>query len=157
MNRKNNMKLFLDTEFTKLEHRAQLISIALVDENEEFFYAELTDNYNEYNCSDFVKLNVLPYLFGGEYKMTFNECEKAIIKWIKDRNCDCMIACDNIGWDMPYLESLIYLDYPKNLDKNKFFYVREDKDLAEKVIKDNDYFIHNALHDAMVMKKAHIK
>jgi len=37
------MNLYLDTEFTGLQQDAQLISLALVDENGEWFYAEFTD------------------------------------------------------------------------------------------------------------------
>lgn len=38
------MKLFLDTEFTDLVPGNKLISIALVAEDGEYFYAELTDS-----------------------------------------------------------------------------------------------------------------
>ena len=34
------MKIFLDTEFSKLEPGYKLISIALVDEDENFFLSE---------------------------------------------------------------------------------------------------------------------
>ena len=46
------MRLWLDTEFSKLEPGYKLISIALVDEDENFFYAELNDTYQLSDCSD---------------------------------------------------------------------------------------------------------
>lgn len=37
------MLLFLDTEFTSLTQHTQLLSLAIVDENERVFYAEFTE------------------------------------------------------------------------------------------------------------------
>lgn len=54
------MRVFLDTEFTKLTY-PDLISLALVSEDGREFYAERTD-YNSSSCSDFVRETVLPLL-----------------------------------------------------------------------------------------------
>lgn len=57
-------RLFLDTEFTSLSREAHLISMALVAESGEAFYAEFTDvppHLIEGNA--WVKENVLPQLF----------------------------------------------------------------------------------------------
>lgn len=57
------MRIFLDTEFTELSQQAQLISIALVAENGDWFYAELTD-YDPNAASAWVRENVISLLTG---------------------------------------------------------------------------------------------
>lgn len=56
--------LFLDTEFTGLERRGELISLGMVAEENQWFYAEFTD-YNPALLSDWHRENVLPYLYFG--------------------------------------------------------------------------------------------
>ncbi|MDZ4751164.1 MAG: 3'-5' exoribonuclease [Flavobacteriales bacterium] len=55
------MKLFLDTEFTSLTQNSQLISLALVGESGDSFYAEF-DDYDEAHLSDWHKQNVIAHL-----------------------------------------------------------------------------------------------
>lgn len=52
--------IFLDTEFTKLDH-SDLISLALVAEDGREFYAERND-FDPKQCSEFVRQTVLPLL-----------------------------------------------------------------------------------------------
>lgn len=54
-------KIFLDTEFTHLGQDADLISIGLVSECGNTFYAEVKE-VNKVKCSQFVLDNVLPNL-----------------------------------------------------------------------------------------------
>ena len=54
------MLVFLDTEFTKFAY-PDLISMALVAEDGQEFYAERTD-YRKNECTDFVQETVLPLL-----------------------------------------------------------------------------------------------
>ena len=149
------MKLFLDTEFTDLVPGNKLISIALVDENEESFYAELTDTYELKDCSEFVKAFVLPFLFGdAHWQMTTYDCALKLGNWIEDRGPDCILACDNPGWDIPHLKKLLESCWPENLHKNQYHPVYVPAHIEEDIVLENDYWIHNALHDALVMKKA---
>ena len=55
------MKVFFDTEFTGLHKLTTLISIGLVDEEGNAFYAEF-DDYDESQCDDWIKKNVLNHL-----------------------------------------------------------------------------------------------
>lgn len=55
------MILFLDTEFTGLQQSAQLISLALVSMDGQWFYAEFTD-YDSESLSDWHKEHVLSNL-----------------------------------------------------------------------------------------------
>lgn len=148
------MLIYLDTEFTDLIPDNKLISIALVDENEEYFYAELTDTYELSDCSDFVKEHVIPFLRGGSYRMTAAECSVRLNMWIEDRNVECMLGCDAPSWDIPHVKDLLYLDWPKNLSKNQYLPVYISSDVEEEIVAEFGYRIHNALDDALVMKKA---
>lgn len=56
------MRLFLDTEFTGLEPPIKLISLALVSEDDRYFYAELADGWSVSDCSDWVQQNVVSKL-----------------------------------------------------------------------------------------------
>jgi 3' exoribonuclease, RNase T-like len=55
-------KIFLDTEFTGLHQKTTLISMALVAETGEAFYAEFTD-YNNLQVSDWLNENVIAKLW----------------------------------------------------------------------------------------------
>jgi len=54
-------KIFFDTEFTGLHQATTLISIGLVAETGETFYAELTD-YDQSQVNDWLRDNVLAHL-----------------------------------------------------------------------------------------------
>lgn len=152
------MRLFLDTEFTDLKPGAKLISIALVDDNGEYFYAELTDTYELKDCSVFVKSHVLPYLDNEEnVQMTWNECAEAIGNWIDDRSENCILACDNPSWDVPYLKALLKDCWPQNLEYNLFFPVAIMDVIKNDIIEENNFRIHNSLDDAKVMRLATIR
>ena len=56
------MNLYFDTEFTGLVPGTTLISLGIVSENGYKFYAEFTD-YDESLCDDWIKENVLSYLW----------------------------------------------------------------------------------------------
>ena len=52
------MKIFFDTEFTGLHKNTTLISIGLIDENNNCINAEFTD-YDESQCDKWIKENVI--------------------------------------------------------------------------------------------------
>lgn len=62
MRKNHRTTLFLDTEFTGLRQNTELISLALVGPEEQWFYAEFTD-YDAGQLSDWHRTNVLPYLW----------------------------------------------------------------------------------------------
>lgn len=146
------MRLFLDTEFTQLRPDYKLISIALVDEDENYFYAELNDTYRIEDCSDFVKENVLPFLKGGKYVMSEYDCKLALCKWIEDRNVPCVICNDAPNWDLPLFLPLLQPVVPENINIAEISIVRYPINVEE-IIKKFNFDIHCALDDALVMKK----
>jgi hypothetical protein len=147
------MRLFLDTEFTDLVPHNKLISIALVDEDENFFYAELIDTYELEDCSAFVKSYVLPFLKGGDYRMTSYDCALKLGNWIEARNVKCIIASDAPGWDIPHLNKMLSALWPENLETKMIFPVRVSDEQELAMVEKYDYDIHCALDDAFIMKK----
>lgn len=59
------MKVFFDTEFTGLHQNTTLISIGLVDENNNTFYAEFND-YDKLQVDDWIQKNVVNNLLFNE-------------------------------------------------------------------------------------------
>lgn len=55
-------KVFFDTEFTGLHQRTSLVSIGLIAETGQTFYAELTD-YDSLQVDDWLKENVISKLY----------------------------------------------------------------------------------------------
>lgn len=150
------IKIFLDTEFTDLHPEAKLISIALVVDENNFFYAELTNTYERCECSDFVMNFVLPFLKGDPYRMSEYECALKLANWIEDLGEPCILACDNPFWDIPHLNRLLELTeiWPHNLERQNYVRFQITKDVAEKIVLENNLNIHNALDDAMGMMLA---
>lgn len=62
-------KLFLDTEFTELSQQAQLLSLALVSEDERWFYAEFTD-VDTNGLSEWHQEHVVPHLSLSEQQIS---------------------------------------------------------------------------------------
>jgi len=147
------MKLYLDTEFTQLDWTAKLISIAVVDENEDVFYVELNDNYTVDDCSDFVKKNVLPHLLGHHSKMPYYEAAARLSQWISDRGVPCKFATDAPHWDMRLIEPLLEHIWPDNLSKDVSL-VSIPYNYEQELFIKYDFTPHFAPHDALVNKRA---
>ncbi|MDZ4667983.1 MAG: 3'-5' exoribonuclease [bacterium] len=92
MKKTNLKKIFLDTEFTGLHQNTTLISIALVAETGEEFYAEFTD-YDQSQVNPWIQENVLSKCFLQEGKNLFlldkhhikgnrNEIKTALLDWL---------------------------------------------------------------------------
>jgi hypothetical protein len=148
------MKLYLDTEFTDLVPGNKLISIALVNENGDAFYAELTDTYERKDCSNFVIHYVLPFLKGKNYQMSRYDCALKIGQWIEDHDERCIIACDSPAWDLPHLKMLLEPIWPENLEQDMVHLVRIPDALEQSIFLELEYDVHNALDDAQVMRIA---
>ena len=67
----NKLKVFMDTEFTGLHQNTTLISIGLISETGDYFYAETTD-YDEKQADEWIQNNVINNLL-------YND-EKAVMK-----------------------------------------------------------------------------
>lgn len=115
-------RIFFDTEFTGLHKGTTLISIGLITDEGERFYAELTD-FDESQCDNWIQQNVLDNLILtgnetlaktlGEDKMTTvvlgnkNEVRAELLKWLDDFGDDIQFVSDVCHYDMVLLCDLI--------------------------------------------------
>lgn len=153
--------VFLDTEFTTLGDKLnlpRLISIACVAQDGREFYAEVSDSWHEGLCSDFVVQNVLPFLEGGECRMTEAILAVRIKLWIESLTEDeAILRTDSPRYDWPHVAELFhfYGCWPKNLRRKcgTIFFEEEHQQLRyeeglEIFWKSNAMRQHHALIDA---------
>lgn len=101
------MRIFLDTEFTDLLNPV-LISLGLVADSEEEFYAEVP--FPDHACTPFVREVVVPLLRQYPHAFcTLDELGPRIIKWLnivrrKDEEIEICV-------DYPAGEKVIAADY----------------------------------------------
>ena len=106
--------LFIDAEFTDFDY-PQLISIALVEESGESFYAELSDGWCPESCSDFVSKKVLPQLTGGDFFQERNYARRRLADWLQQFACPVRVVSDAPGYDWVLMMDLLGDAAPKNL------------------------------------------
>lgn len=96
------MRLYVDCEFTDFICQ-ELISIGIVDQNGEEFYAEMRD-IDESACSSFVREIVLPKLSRlPECTYTPDSLRVALLAWLAHTSGDAeqLICVDNVvDWDL---------------------------------------------------------
>ncbi|KJZ67329.1 3'-5' exoribonuclease [Pseudomonas fluorescens] len=144
------MKLFLDTEFTRLSADAKLISLALVAENGAEFYVELTDTYQLTDCSQFVVEVVLPQLDPGSHGITFLQAQARLAAFLNQFDGPVEILSDAPVWDWDFFCDMAYLNgkWPakvsnRPVDISRIF---DNKDPAE--LPEVEELPHHALLDA---------
>ncbi|MDA7087671.1 hypothetical protein PH586_14870 [Pseudomonas sp. SA3-5] len=97
---------YIDTEFTSLNrYTARLISLALVVQGGPEFYVELTDNWDEADCSGFVCEIVLPQLDLDTYGRMTEQARLELGQFLQALG-DVKIASDAPSWDWPLLLEL---------------------------------------------------
>jgi len=112
------MKIYIDTEFTSfgLNFDIKLISAGFVAEDRQEFYFELTDNFEEGECSTFVLDAVLPHLDAKKHGMCKAEAWLRLKVWVQSFNEPVEFCSDAPGYDW----GLIYdffeeFEWPSNL------------------------------------------
>ena len=106
--------LFLDTEFTDLDY-PQLISIALIAQSGESFYAELADGWNRAGCSHFVCKVVLPQLTGGDFLQERSFARRRLADWLGDFCGPVRVVTDAPRYDWALMRELLGDAAPENL------------------------------------------
>lgn len=146
------MRVYLDTEFADWDDPdTDLISIALVSEDGDEFYAECTD-FDRHKCTRFVEKNVLPLLGApGVLCLGKDALKQAVLDWLAQIPKP-EIAVDYDG-DWALLERLLASDTPANIS------VTNITKLLNKQKLDAYYSIHHvprhhALHDARANRAA---
>lgn len=115
-------KIFFDTEFTGLHQNTTLVSIGLVSDEGERFYAELTD-YDETQCDDWITKNVLDHLLLSgnselEKELKYDGMTTTVIgskedvraelnEWLNGFGDDIQLVSDVCHYDMVLLCDLI--------------------------------------------------
>ena len=166
------MRVFMDTEFTQLYHQVhetKMISIGLYTEDcRRYFYAELTDNYTQDECSDFVREVVLPLLDASplqetiDYKrvharMTRAQCAEHLSAWIAAIQEPVEIISDAPNYDWPLLTNLFQdrLWPPMLLRECRTCYPSDESERLylqnQETLLASFYRRHHALDDAKVM------
>ncbi|WP_455886905.1 hypothetical protein [Pseudomonas rustica] len=110
------MKIVVDCEFTQLNATSKLISMALVAEDTQELYFELTDNYELSDCSDFVLEHVVPQLDGGHAACTIHDAQEKLQAFLK-RFEFVQIMSDAPLWDWEFFCEIAYFNnkWPGNV------------------------------------------
>jgi len=124
-------KVFFDTEFTGLHSRTTLISIGLIAESGEKFYAELTD-YDKTQVNDWIQENVVDKLHLTEHDSTatpgnwvikgnLKNVKGALTVWIEQfekveiwSDClsyDWVLFCDIFGHAFNIPKNIYYIPF----------------------------------------------
>ena len=146
------MLIFFDTEFTELGVDPRLISIGMIAEEGQTFYAELTDTYTQADCSHFAVEAVLPHLEGGNARMTMAELTLQLSNWLKAFKQPVTLSCDSLAWDWMWIQEIFYPieAWPVNLD-GKPKIIKGDNPIFNKAVEahfNNGLRRHHALDDA---------
>lgn len=173
-------KVFFDTEFTGLHQKTTLISIGLVAETGEKFYAELTD-YDKTQIDDWLQENVIDNLTLNEtdyginnysldtdtayFKGSLFELKSALYDWLTKSNFgDVEMWSDCLSYDWVLFNQIFghAFDIPKNVyyipfDICTLFKVKGiDPDINREKYGCGEVYAemkkHNALWDAEVIK-----
>ena len=165
------MRMFIDTEFEDLRDDAGLISIGLVNEAGDEFYAELTDTWRRDRCSAFVEETVLPLLDASKNRrLSRVQLCVRLFDWLLERSVGqealTMVADSDWDWHMfvvlfqPMARVLdmwtldVYLDGKTlrlRFDMPSFEQVEERMALMETVYNGRQ---HHALVDARALRFA---
>ena len=157
------VKIFFDCEFSSLNQYSQLLSIGLVSENGDEFYAEV--EYDPNKIHFWVKENVLPKL--NDKKLTRNELksklndyfaqfDEPIEMWGDVPHYDWVHFCEIYGGALNLPENIYYICF----DIATLFKVKGlDPDVdREKYLKTNKTDKkHNALWDAQIAFQCYYK
>ena len=149
------MKIYFDTEFTGLHKDTTLISIGLIAENGQEFYAEF-DDYDESQCDDWIKENVIANLIhdkpelwdflGLDVTRVYDDIigvGTVLRRWLNQFDEDIQFVSDCCHYDMVLLIYLLgetAFDLPRNVnpvchDINQdiaYFYEISDKEAFNK-------------------------
>lgn len=153
------MICFLDCEFTGLVPNPKLISIALVSESGEELYIELTDGYDEADCSEFVRNIVLPQLDTLVHGRSTAEAKALLADYLSRAGEGSIIeiATDAPQWDWPLFVELAKVDatLPANVQGEPLNLQGYFSALLMIEVADDDvgYAPHHALLDARLIAK----
>lgn len=152
--------IFLDTEFSSLDWLPELVSIGLVAENGDFFYAELPEETWESKASLFVLDEVKPHLWGGEFIIDPVVLSQRLTAWFAVRG-HCRVVTDAPNYDFRLMQEVLRKHWPVNLHPEPFCFdmdvialVREGTGVICEAARAGHYETnpqHHALEDAKAL------
>jgi hypothetical protein len=104
------MRVFIDTEYTNLHEDngpIKLISVGAVTADGEEFYVEISDNYQEVDCSQNVIDNVIPHLNRDKYGLTKAEAAMKFKEWCEGLKGEIEFVFDWPNFNIRLLVNLI--------------------------------------------------
>lgn len=157
------MKVFFDTEFTGLHHDTTLMSIGMVAEDGQDFYAELTD-YDESQVDDWIRENVLANFTHDRYTTNMLNLKHRIEEFLSPYD-EVEMWSDCLAYDWVLFNSIWghAFKVPKKIyyipfDICTFMKIKGiDPDINREEFAGIDGKKHNALHDAKVIKACYEK
>lgn len=145
------MKIVVDCEFTQLNASSKLISMALVAEDAQELYFELSDNYVLADCSDFVVERVLPQLTGSSASISLDAARQELLAFLA-RFDNVEIMSDAPAWDWEFFCGIAYHNgkWPINVSNRplNLIDIFNDKDVPGE---DAPELPHHALLDARLL------
>jgi DNA polymerase III epsilon subunit-like protein len=172
------MRIFFDTEFTGLHQKTTLISIGCIAEDKRRFYAESTD-YDKSQVDEWIKDNVIKNLrfdpkstycseSGDLFEMigSFENIAENLKLWLSEYD-NCEMWSDCLAYDWVLFNELF--GHAFNIPDNVFYIPFDictmfkmkniDPDISREEFVDmkDSHNKHNALFDAVVIKKCYNK
>ena len=164
------MKIFFDTEFTWLRQDTSLISIGLISEEWQEFYAEFTD-YKKEQVDTWLENNVIAHLEWKKYWVYVWNTEyiKSLLEdWFSTFE-DVEIWSDCLSYDWVLFNTLMadysegYPKLPSHINYIPFdictlFQIKWiDPDISRELFSGMEGKKHNALYDAKVIRECYNK
>jgi hypothetical protein len=170
-------KVFFDTEFTGLHQNTTLISIGLIAETGEMFYAELTD-YDSDQVDEWVAKNVVSKLeLDGSYphnvKALLIKGDKSVVKselerwfsqfdsvemWSDCLSYDWVLFCELFGHAFKIPKNVFYIPFDLcTLFKAKGIDPDVSRETFAGLDVEGEQSKHNAMWDAKVIKACYKK
>jgi hypothetical protein len=178
------MRIFTDTEFTGLHKNTTLISIGLVTQDNQKFYAEFND-YDRSQCDVWINENVISKLKWNDSEVFFEADTETKITYVKNDKEHISLLLhkwlsqykniefwgDAIAYDWVLFMDLLGMGSPmRNMPKNFTSYQAYDIFTALKMkglnSRENRHVLlgienkinqHNSLYDAEIIKMLHGK
>jgi hypothetical protein len=159
------MRVYFDTEFTGLHQNTTLISIGMVDENGDEFYAESID-YDQSQVDEWLRENVIANLGTADYALVGTQpvIAGAVKDWLAERGTVEMWS-DTLAYDWVLFCQLF--GHAFNIPKNVYYIPFDlatlmkikgvDPDVNREAFAGIEGSKHNALHDARVIKACYDK
>ena len=151
--------IFMDTEFTDFDY-PQLISIGLVSESGESFYAEMSNGWSLDGCSSFVRQTILPQLTAGEFLQERYYAGQRLAAWLGDHAGPVRVVTDAPGYDWVLMLDLLAGTMPDNLHPEPLaFYSDAFPELVPLLQEARERAFanvpaHHALNDAEALREA---